>query len=193
MIVRNILKKVASILSLDDVVEGLNVYGIDELTTLDEGVVKEIELMLTAFNLVNNIVATNYVNIDKVEKVKSDGKILYSSLNVGRVILSVKKVTNAKGLDVSFKLAYDGIVVHSGEYDVTYAVYPIDKKIDDTINEYYCNISDTIFTYGVASEYLLIKGNIDDAVIYDTRFKQMLLDSTRPKHNIYMPCVRGMK
>ena len=187
VIVKDIIYKVAQILSLDDVMDALDKYGLDEYSTLPNSVLREVDLLVTSFNLVNNMIATNYVNIERVEKVMSSGFVSYIDINDGRVILGVRKVVDSTGESVPFMLKYDGIEMPTGEYDIVYTVFPKDLSIDDHISEYHCKLSDTIFVYGVASEYLLIKGNIDDAVVYDTRFKQMLLDSTRPKHSITLP------
>ena len=102
----------------------------------------------------------------------------------GKVFLAVKNVTDENYNKVSFTLEHDGIIVPKGKYIVTIVKFPEDKVLEDSVLDYPMVISDKIFAYGVIAEYLLIKGDIDTASVYDLRFKQNLLDAIRPRHNI---------
>ena len=44
-----------------------------------------------------------------------------------------------------------------------------------------------IFAMGVFAEYLYIKGNIDDAYMWDKRFKNSMINIVRPRRNITIP------
>ena len=102
----------------------------------------------------------------------------------GKVFLAVKGVYDLSNTSVQFSLDYDGIVVPRGKYKVTIACFPEDKVLEDVVDDYPMVISDKIFAYGVIAEYLLIKGDIDTASVYDLKFKQALRDAIRPRHSI---------
>jgi hypothetical protein len=188
MIVKDVIKLVANILGLTDVVSAIDSgytsgMNIDEIS-ISADVVSEINMLVTSFNLVNNIIATNYLEILDSIKMESNGKIMYKDMCEGKVFLAVKNVTDDNYNKVSFTLEHDGIIVPKGKYVVTIAKFPEDKVLEDSILDYPMVISEKIFAYGVIAEYLLIKGDIDTASVYDLRFKQNLLDAIRPRHNI---------
>ena len=188
MIVKDVIKLVANILGLTDVVSAIDSgytsgMNIDE-KSISADVVSEINMLVTSFNLVNNIIATNYLEILDSIEMESNGKIMYKDMCEGKVFLAVKNVTDDNYNKVSFTLEHDGIIVPKGKYVVTIAKFPEDKVLEDSILDYPMVISEKIFAYGVIAEYLLIKGDIDTASVYDLRFKQNLLDAIRPRHNI---------
>ncbi|MBO7219532.1 MAG: hypothetical protein J6V40_06130 [Clostridia bacterium] len=188
MIVKDVIKLVANILGLTDVVSAIDSgytsgMNIDE-KSISADVVSEINMLVTSFNLVNNIIATNYLEILDSIEMESNGKIMYKDMCEGKVFLAVKNVTDDNNNKVSFTLEHDGIIVPKGKYVVTIAKFPEDKVLEDSILDYPMVISEKIFAYGVIAEYLLIKGDIDTASVYDLRFKQNLLDAIRPRHNI---------
>ena len=191
MIVKDVIKLVANILGLTDVITaidsgyttGMNIEDANQ-NIASADVVSEINMLVTSFNLVNNIIATNYLEILDSVKVESNGKIMYKDMCEGKVFLAVKNVTDENYNKVPFTFEHDGIVVSPGRYIVTIAKFPEDKILEDAVTDYPMVISDKIFAYGVIAEYLLIKGDMDTASVYDLRFKQNLLDAIRPRHNI---------
>ena len=191
MIVKDVIKLVANILGLTDIITaidsgyttGMNIEDANQ-NIASADVVSEINMLVTSFNLVNNIIATNYLEILDSVKVESNGKIMYKDMCEGKVFLAVKNVTDENYNKVPFTFEHDGIVVSPGRYIVTIAKFPEDKILEDAVTDYPMVISDKIFAYGVIAEYLLIKGDMDTASVYDLRFKQNLLDAIRPRHNI---------
>lgn len=196
MTVKDVIKVVADILMLDDVSYALD-SGYTESydktlaeengeTVFSDDTINEIRLLVTSFNLTNNIIATNYLEILDSYVLKSNGKIMYKDICDGRVFLAVKGVYDMSGNKVQYTLTHDGIRVGVGEYEVRVALFPKDHSLSDEILDYSVAISDKILAYGVASEYLLIKGDVDSASVYDLRFKQNLLDAIRPRRNIFI-------
>ena len=198
MIVKDVIKLVSTMLGLDDVTSALNSGytssdNIDDTSgevTFSDDVISEINLLITSYNLTANIIATNYLEIvDSVIK-ESDGKIYYKDICDGKVFLSVKGIYDLSDNKVDYSLSHDGINVPVGKYKVKIALFPEDKNLEDEISEFPMVISVKILAFGVASEYLLIKGDIDTASVYDLRFKQNLLDATRPRREIKLKARR---
>ena len=58
--------------------------------------------------------------------------------------------------------------------------------INDSV-DYFGKLSELLFAYAVTAEYLFLKGQIDDAYMWDKRFKSSILSIQRPTKNIVMP------
>jgi len=182
--VKKILKNVATylqLLELESAIEN-SAEATDEQT-------EELKLLVSCVNFVNNLIATNYLKLYKTIKkfVSASYEITFDSIDT-EPILDIVSVKDMYGDKVPFSITSNGVKTnYSGYVNITYSHFPKDVEIDGKIEEYKTKLNERIFAYGVASEYLFIRGNIDDASMWDTRFKRELLTLTRPSHSIKMP------
>lgn len=184
MEVRKILKNVATFLQLSDILGFLNQT---QTGTLE--IMSEVNLLVSCVNFVNNLIATDYIKLVKTKEltVSSNYEIKFENITTDEIlgILSVKTVNGDK---IPFVLTNTGVAVnYSGKVNIKYAYFPQDVELNGSVNDYKTKMNERIFAYGVAGEYLFIKGNIDDASMWDTRFKRALLNITRPTSSIKMP------
>lgn len=185
MLVKDIIKNSAKLLNLVDVLE----YFKDETVTASDDVINTIDDLLMATNAVNNYIASLYFELSALGVANAvDGVISFSSIT-NKNIVEIKTIKDLLGNAYEFSVLSDGIHVPDGDYVITYTYLPDMLKIDDSIN-YYQKLNSILFSYGVAGEYLFLKGNVEEAYIWDKRFKDLLFSLSRPKRNINMPSER---
>lgn len=185
MFVKNIIKNTAQILGLDDVVDFIN-SGIVDCD--DEQVNEEIKNLIFAVNVVNNNIASNYIELIGKACVYNQSEIMSLNKISNNQIIEIKKVfLNNKSID--FKVVPEGLKTALGNLEILYSYFPSEVSFDDKI-DYYTKVNELIFSQGVAGEYLFLKGAIDDAYMWDKKFKQSLINLLRPKKNLIMPTKR---
>ena len=181
MVVKNIIKNVAKVLFRDDLVQ-----AVDSISPTSEQT-SDINFILMCLNFVNNTIATDYINLEsEVEVDNNSGLIPFSSICQDN-ILDVVCVKDLFGNKLKFKVLHNGVEAPKGRVKIKYAYFPDELKLSDSFTYYNTHLTERIITYGVLSEYFYIKGNFDDASLWDSRFKQALLSSTRKLRNIVMP------
>lgn len=184
MEVKKILKNVAIYLQLTDVYDFL---VNNKSATLD--LMTEVDLLVSCVNFVNNLIATDYIKLVKTKEltVSSNYEIKFENISTEEM-LGVLSIRTMSGDKIPFVLTNTGVAInYSGKVKIKYAYFPNEVELTGSVNDYKTKINERIFAYGVASEYLFIKGNIDDASMWDTRFKRALLNLTRPMSSIKMP------
>lgn len=185
MLVKNIIKKSAEFLNLNNVKKYLD----NELEITDE-IESDINTFLLSVNMVNNTIASSYIElISDVEIDVSDGLIPYSEIS-DKSIIEIKSVTTTGGEKIDYKLYPEGVKIDEfSKVKIEYTYFPSEVTIDDEI-DYFLKVNEITFAMGVVGEYLYIKGAIDDASVWDKRFKQSLFNVIRPKRNIVLPAKR---
>lgn len=178
MKVVKIIKDAAKMLGVKDVVESINGEDFEN---------EEVQNFLVATNIVNNNIAANYIElINFIEVETSNGVIDIKDLTKNE-ILNIKSIKRCKdGLVATFKIRGDKIMIEDGCYVVEYSYFPSDLEIADEIT-YYTKINDMIFAQGVVAEYLFLKGDIQEAHNWDSKFKNIMRGTLRPRRNISMP------
>ena len=147
----------------------------------------EFNLLLACVNLVNNTIATDYIKLTDVVSVSNDAdKILFSDLT-NKNILDIVSVKDKFGSSLKFNVETDGLIVPHGDIKIKFAYFPELVGIEDKIDCYTTHMTERVFAYGVLSEYFYIKGNFNDASMWDVRFKQALLSITAKLGEIKMP------
>lgn len=100
------------------------------------------------------------------------GSIPYSLL--GETVYDVLSVTDAQGNKVKFELMPSRIkVARDGEYTVRFCTRAPQLEPDGEV-PVQLRLTPRILSYGIAAEYLLVSGFYEEAVTYDTRFKDAL-------------------
>lgn len=183
MNVKNILKITSTLLQMDDVNSALSA----EIYNPSSDIEAEIKNMLASLNYVISIVACDYYPvIAKKEITTTNGIISNSNICSTNQILGVKKVLSENSTNLEFKTTYDGIETRSGKVNVIYAYFPADVTISSDFDYFPIKLTERIFAYGVAGEYLFMKGNVDDASMWDLRFKEALRSALKPIHSIIL-------
>ena len=182
MNVKNILINTAKLLNMNDVLD----YLADTTNvTPSADTVKDVNDMILAVNITNSNIACNYIELtDKYSYANPTGNIPFRLIST-KNILEIKSVRDRNGHDVKYSLRADSVILDPGYVEIEYSYYPASVGINDTIG-YYLKLNEIIFAMGVAGEYLFIKGAIDDAYMWDKRFKQMMFSAMRPKRKINM-------
>ncbi len=180
MIVKKILLSVCTMLQLTELASEIEQ---DETS-------EEVKLMLACVNYVNNIIATDYIKIYKTVEISvedSAQEIEFSQIS-SHTFLGVKSVIDESGNKINFTVTDSGLKVYkNGKMKVCFAYFPDELLLDDSITNYKTKINERIFAYGVAAEYLFIKGIVDDASMWDERFKRELLTITRKLKSTILP------
>lgn len=186
MLVKNIIKKSADFLGYKNIVKYLN-----EEIELNSEIEYELNNFLIGVNMINNNIASNYIELCGKSQVVVNSNMLipYNSVS-SNVIIEVKKITTLAGNEINFCVYPDGINVDgNGSVIVYFTYFPSEVGLGDSIN-HYLKVNEIIFAMGVVGEYLYIKGAIDNASIWDKRFKQNMYNLVRPKRNLIMPAKR---
>lgn len=164
----------------------MQVKEIIELTALLLGEdltenIKDQDLLLKCYNLVEQELATDYFPILEVDKFFNiSDKIYYKDFS--RKAYMLKGIQDFHGDSVSFRLTpeyinliknYDG-----GTFFVKYYYIPEEKTLysHSTYGAEYIHI----LKYGIAAEYCLMQGNFELAKIYNDKYKERI-KAKRPR------------
>ncbi len=176
MLVKNIIKKVLNLTHNYELAGAID----GELITQQEN---EKKLLVDCVNLTNCNIATNYVKLYAVTKVRNiRGVIPYSSVT-SKTIFDIVSIKTNTGTSIDFQLTSDGIVTKAGDIVIKYTYFPDDLTYDDAISDYPTKINERIFVYGVTAEYLYAKGVFDEAKMWEEKFKSELQSCLRPQRN----------
>ena len=182
MEVNKILKLSATLLQLN----GLDEI-IDNSEFLRENDNDDLKLLMKSINLVTNLIATDYINLTKTKKVNNRSGIVKFKDLADEAIYKIIKVKNVFGENIPFKITSDGIDCLQGSVVVTYSYFPKEYSYNDNIDVFDMGLTERVVAFGVVSEYLFIKGNSDDASVWEDRFKNGMRPIVRHRHEVVMP------
>lgn len=184
MLVKDIIKKACKLINLSDVLEYLN----DETgtVTLSDDVSEKLDRLLLALNLTNNTLSSQYFEISACTECDNpNGVVSFGSITTKNIV-EIKKVTDIENKDVEYKVLSDGVHSAYKSLKIYYTYIPDDVVISDSIN-YYLKLSEITFAYGVVSEYLFLIEELEEASVWDEKFKNILFAISRPRRSIVMP------
>ena len=182
MEVNKILRLSATMLQLSDIEEIFN--NVNVIEDVDN---EDLRLLLNCFNLVSNSIATDYINLTKSISVVNDTGLIEWSKIGDEQIYKVIKVKDSFGHKISFKITASGIVCEKGNVTVVYCYFPKEYTYNSIMNDFTNELTERIFAMGVVSEYLFIKGNSNDASIWEDRFKNAMKNVVRVRKEIILP------
>lgn len=183
MFVKDIIKISAEFLEQKELVN-----CIENNTEFSDEINEDIRLFLLAVNMVNSNIASSYIELVNSKEIMPDydNKIYYKNLD-DKGVIEIKKVRTSSGVNLDYKCMPDCIVLdNNSPCVVEYSYFPNKVNFDSDI-DYFLKLNSYIFAMGVAAEYLYIKGNIDDAYMWDKKFKNSIFNLLRPKRNITIP------
>ena len=185
MKVKNIIRNAAEYLNLKNVIKFLE----GEIDTSEE-VERDLHNLIIAVNMVNNTVASSYIELVTESDLDAKNDIIKFNEISSYSIIEIKKIVSGSGAHVPFKILTEGIKLPKpGSYKIEFTYFPEKLDIDDNL-DYYLKLNELTFAMGVASEFLYIRGDVDDGYMWDKRFKNSLYNLLRPKRNIVMPARR---
>ena len=167
MKVREIIRKCAVLLDDKKLSDSINS---GECTAQQQ---ETIDLLLECMQLVNSRIAGDYLLLKDIKNIKTSTDILSLSKITNNNLYKVIKVKK-NGYPISFRVMSGCLYAQSGNLEIEYAYLPEVVSIEDSIDYYSGKISERIFAYAIVSEYLSIKGNIDEAELWENKFRKAI-------------------
>ncbi len=168
MIIKDCVKSAAECLAISAIVNFID--DGDELSTSEQD---EFDTLCSCARACMHEIATEYVPIICIEEIEVvDGKISYDMLsNTAIEIIEVKK----DDCKVKISSYYNGVCLNEiGVVEVKYHRLPNSSELDDELEWKDSRINSRNIGYGIASEYCIRNGMLDDAVMWDKRYKDSL-------------------
>lgn len=138
---------------------------------------EKLETMIKCFNLVNQEIASDYLPFLLEEEIDVRNSILnFSSLS--KNVVAVYQVKDCLGFGLKFRNYPNYVEIFGAAKKIVYSYLPAELELDAQV-ESNNGLSERVYAYGVASEYLLVDGMSDDAEIWEERFKESLFMLSR--------------
>ena len=137
----------------------------------------EVATLVECFNTVENELALDYLPLFAEARLKTpDGKLYFKQFN--KKITRVVKVKDLSGTETAYRIFPEYLEVAPGEYDILYAYAPAQKTLGDK-TDFQLRVSERLFAYGIAAEYLLVKGAYQEAAAWDAKYKEAIAAAYR--------------
>ena len=165
MEVKRVVMAAAKTLGIED---GVKAYFEDGEQTTQ----REAELLLHCFNLVEKEIALDYIPLTMEDAMRTSmGQIDFDMLSCSPVrILGVR---DERGEELAFELFPTCIRTKPGIVVISYTYTPNEKGIDDESSFF----SFTLFraaVYGVLTEYCLAQGLLEEAPVWNKKYKKAI-------------------
>ena len=180
---KDIIKNVCMYLGKEDILQS-NIFK-DGGQEPEPFATLEVDKMVECLNLINEEIAFSYLPIIKEKEIKlKNGEIEVKDIDEN--IMEIIGIKTKLGKNVKYRYANNKIVCLATNVIVRYKVYPEKVTIDSLSEEFGGLLSERIIAYGVASEYCYLEMLYDDATVWESRFKNALLFSSRKKGEIVL-------
>jgi len=188
---KEIVKLAATFLQSDNVLKCIDCYpkpckelDADELASAE----KELNLLLRCANLTLCEIAADYFPL-KTKQIfnTDDGQIKYCEFS--KTPVDIYKAEKS-GNDVKFRLFTDFMTTACGAVTVLYTYLPKDIALTGSLNFEPNKADARIAAYGTAAEYCLISSLYEEALMWDKRYKDSLMNAKRSVKGIKIPARR---
>lgn len=182
-----ILNRIYDILGLENIKNKTD----DNLLTTNEA--NDKSCILDCYLSVMETIARSYYKIIRTKEITVNefGYIAASEIeNIDRIykILSFKDKNN---IDAEYYFQNAFYYVNPGTYIIKYSVLPNVNYRTASANDFFPSaITEKIIAYGVAGEYLFLRGDYENASLWDYKFKTELQIVCKPDNEIILPCRR---
>lgn len=166
MEVKNIVKKVLLMLQNDTL---YNKMFVDNPTFTQEETT-ELNLIVSCVNLIQQHISTNYFNLIDTVEINNNLDVLPYSKITDKQIFKILKIKDKNGNIINFVTNPTGIVTNKGEIVIKYSYFANDVTLSDKITVFGIGVSERTFLFGVLGEYNFVKGNFDEAKIWEEKF-----------------------
>lgn len=165
MTVKEILKTASTLLNRADIKNYLNGEAVDDYLQVEE----DFNLLLSCYNLVEEEIATDYFNLTHCETFTVvDGVV--SCNDFSNNPLAVLSVKNLNGKAVNATIKPDGIYTKESKIVVEYTYVPENKTENDLSSFENTLISKRALALGTITEFSLIKGDYEEAVMWHKKY-----------------------
>ena len=145
---------------------------------------EEIDMFVRCVNLVNHEIASDYIPLVYEETLTGEfGKFSYTKF--AKKVYEIIRATSFGGDKIRFKLFPTYMQTNINTVNVMYSYLPDIVDLSSDIN--YPKLSENVFAYGVAMEYLLINTLSDEAQIWERRYRDGLFLASRKTHEKTLP------
>ena len=165
----DIVKSVALLVGLDGVTSILNGELCEETTTSQ----KEVELLVTCYNVVAEEIASEYFKLKAVDTLVPDASGVCSLTSLTYAPTEILKVYNTSGNQIKPVILQDKIVTLNNIM-VEYSYIPPYKNLNDVSDYKNTCITKRVLSYGVATEFCLIKGSFEEASVWHQKYVDAL-------------------
>ncbi len=160
----------------DVIISALNILGRsglaasladgDELTAEER---ETVDTLLYCFNATEDEVARNYMPLFAREELSSpDGEYFYASFINPPV--KIKRVT-AAGAAAEYELFPQYMAVNAKKITVEYEYAPSKKRLEGS-SDFGGEVGEYLLALGAASEYCLINGEIEEAELWENKYRR---------------------
>lgn len=182
MIVKDVLILSSQLL---DKIELVNYYQ-NNSSENSPDVYLEASALLSCYNLVVNEIATNYYRLKTCEDFEISTDILdYNILQ--KHPLAIEKITDENGKKISVEILPTKLVTPIKKGKIYYEYLPIKEELSSDFCFEFTPITSRAVALGIATEYLLIKGEYSEAENFNSRYKNALIGCLSPKTNKKIP------
>ena len=158
---------------------------LEENSSLSEREQERVDTLVRCYNLVNQEIASDYLPFLYTEKIDVNNSILNFS-DLEKTIVNVYEVRGSLNANVRYKEYPNYLEILGHAKKITYSFLPEDAELNDDV-EFYNGLSERIYAYGMASEFLLCDGLSEDAEIWEERYKESLFVLSRKRSEIRLP------
>ena len=169
MTVKDILKTASTLLNRNDIKKYISGDAVDEYIQVEE----DFKLLLDCFNLVEEEVATDYYRLKTTQTFTVANGVIECK-DFDKNVLAVLSVKNLNGNAVNAEIKPDGIYTKEPIVVVDYTYVPSTKTIDDNSSFKGTPITKRALAYGVITEFCLIKGDYEEAVMWHKKYVNSL-------------------
>ena len=164
--VKEAVRAAARALGIED---GVEAYLQGNETNLGE---RDTNILVESFNRVENDLALEYLALTIEEPISTVSGVIPYSLFTSPFI-RILDVKDANGNSVKYKLFPDRLETQAGKVTVFYVFAPTEKTLEDE-GEYEKSIVSRVFLYGMASEYCLMAGEMENADAWNSKYQETL-------------------
>lgn len=196
MKVRDIVKLSATMLGLDELLDGSKIYDETfdiekEYNEITEGAVKSseektLELLTRCFNLVYKEIATDYIPLAIVENIEVSGGS-FSLSKLDKDFYKLCRLENKFGIEVKCEIYDNVLYVKDGNYRIVYCYKPEFATLNSEVSDFNGKLTDRVLALGLNKEYCYVSGEYDQSGVYKSKFEESLECAMRARKNIVMP------
>ncbi len=133
---------------------------------------KDLKLILDCINIAQMQICTDFHSLLFEEEIEvTDSEISIDTLS--QKLYKVKQITQ-NDEPVKYSFVKDKIVLNNGKYKIKYAYLPSDVDFTSNLETHNGNLTILSLSYGVCSQFCLIKGITDESEAWQTKFEKSL-------------------
>ena len=165
MTVKEILKSASTLLNRNDLKSYMSGDAVNEYLQVEE----DFKLLLDCYNLVEEEVSTDYYRLKNTQTFTVVNGVIKCE-EFSKNILAVLSVKSLNGNAVNAEIKPDGIYTNESNVVVDYTFVPNSKTVDDESAFTNSPITKRALAYGVVTEFSLIKGDYEEAVMWHKKY-----------------------